>query len=388
MTGKQRILAALDGRRTDRIPIHHIQFSGDAAAKILGREAFVGGAYLQWQQINALWNGPDAHAEFLERRERDALAIAEACEHDLLRLHYWGWPAREVPTRRIDDRTFGFGDEATGYTLEYRPDVELLVRGDLRPVRQKPDPMSLTEYWIDGRLDEERRATAVGESALPLLLEDYARCIAAHPDYVLKLGTLTVFVDMQEACEMAAVGLWPEKFAELLMLRARRIAADLPALADAGLPANFAGMDICTQTGPTLSPAVFRDVVLPALKHIVDACHACGMKYVYGSDGNFWSLADMMFDDIGVDGWFEVDKLAGMDLRGLRARYPGVTLIGNIPVRVLHTGSRDEVIRETMGCLAVAHELGGVIVGCSNMIMPGTPAENIHAMLDCIRGNR
>ena len=41
-----------------------------------------------------------------------------------------------------------------------------------------------------------------------------------------------------------------------------------------------------------------------------------------------------------------------------------------------------------MDCLDVAHELGGVIVGCSNMIMPGTPIENIHAMLDCIRENR
>jgi hypothetical protein len=41
-----------------------------------------------------------------------------------------------------------------------------------------------------------------------------------------------------------------------------------------------------------------------------------------------------------------------------------------------------------MDCLAVAHELGGVIVGTSNMIMPGTPPANIMAMLDTIEKNR
>jgi uroporphyrinogen-III decarboxylase len=77
-----------------------------------------------------------------------------------------------------------------------------------------------------------------------------------------------------------------------------------------------------------------------------------------------------------------------MDLRKLRERYPSVTFIGNIRSQLLHKGSRDEVVRETENCLAVAHELGGIVVGVSNLIMPGTPAENIKAMLETIERNR
>ena len=77
-----------------------------------------------------------------------------------------------------------------------------------------------------------------------------------------------------------------------------------------------------------------------------------------------------------------------MDLRRLRERYPNVTVQGNIRVQVLHRGSQDDVVREVMDCLEAAHELGGVIVGASNLIMPGTPGRNIEAMLRTIEENR
>jgi uroporphyrinogen-III decarboxylase len=112
------------------------------------------------------------------------------------------------------------------------------------------------------------------------------------------------------------------------------------------------------------------------------------MGFFYGSDGNYWPVADDLFNHVGIDGWYEVDKSAGMDLRKLRQRFPHVTFIGNIPVQVLHRGTRDDVHRETMACLEAAHELGRIIVGCSNMMMPGTPPENIEYMLRLIGDNR
>ena len=95
-----------------------------------------------------------------------------------------------------------------------------------------------------------------------------------------------------------------------------------------------------------------------------------------------------MFNTAGIDGWLETDRSAGMDLRRLRERFPKVTFQGNIRSQLLHAGTRDEVVRETMDCLETAHELGGVIVGVSNLIMPGTPPENILAMLETIEKNR
>jgi uroporphyrinogen-III decarboxylase len=112
------------------------------------------------------------------------------------------------------------------------------------------------------------------------------------------------------------------------------------------------------------------------------------MKYFYSGDGNFWPVADSFFRHCRLDGYYETDRSAGMELRPLREKYPKATFVGNIRVQVLHRGTREDVIRETMDCLEAAHDLGGIIVGASNMIMPGTPPENILAMLETIEANR
>jgi hypothetical protein len=35
VTGRERILALFEGRRPDRVPVHHLQFSGHAARGIV-----------------------------------------------------------------------------------------------------------------------------------------------------------------------------------------------------------------------------------------------------------------------------------------------------------------------------------------------------------------
>jgi uroporphyrinogen-III decarboxylase len=173
-----------------------------------------------------------------------------------------------------------------------------------------------------------------------------------------------------------------------MMARAVRLAKDIPALAAAGLAINISGGDFCSSRGPSISPAAFHDIVTPALKVIVDACHAHGMYYFYTSDGNFWPVAEDMFNVAGVDGWLETDKSAGMDLRELRERFPDKTIMGNIRSQLLHHGTRDEVVNEVMECMEVAHDLGGVIVGVSNLMVTGTPPENVEALLKTIEENR
>jgi len=104
MTPKQRVMACIQGRKTDKVPVHHLQFSGYAAGIITGRECFVGGAYVQWKAIHSLWNDPDSYPAFRKRCEVDAVAVARACGHDLLRLHYWAGAAAG-PSRRLTTTT-------------------------------------------------------------------------------------------------------------------------------------------------------------------------------------------------------------------------------------------------------------------------------------------
>ena len=391
MNSKQRLLATIRGEPVDKIPVYHLQFSGHAASLILGREdVCVGGAHNQWLEMNALWRGEDAHAEYEARCESDAVAITEACGMDLLRLSYWRWGG-DRPTRKVDDRTFLFGHpDGCWFTMTYHPDVELLTRID------SPGGAGRAAGQSEPELDERAFAREVEE-----LEKQAAHCkvqtdpdealkaaVEKYPGYLVRHGGGAVCIGLKSTRELMGVALWPDLYARLMMARAKILAAHVPAMAAAGLDVNISGGDFCWARGPCISPEMFARVITPALKLLVDATHDAGMYYFYNSDGNFWPVADEMFNVCGVDGWMETDRSAGMDLRRLREMYPNATIVGNIRVQVLHRGTVDDVKRETKDCLRVAHELGRVVVGASNMIMPGTPPENVFAMLREIEENR
>ena len=383
MTSKERVLATIRGEPVDRIPVYHLQFSGHAASVILGRpDVCIGGAHNQWLEMNALWRGDEAHREFVERCESDAVAITKACGMDMLRLDYWRW--RDKPARKVDEHTFLFGDpDGRWYTMTYDPQIELFTRKDGPSAGREPAESEPSEAALISEAEElERRLSDTPADAGPDV-KLKAR-IEKYPDFLVRYGGGTAAVDMTDVAQLLAVAYWPEAMARLLMARARLLAAKMSSLRAAGLDVDIAGLDFCSAQGPCMSPGTFRRVVVPAMKVLVDACHGNGMYYFYTSDGNFWPVADDMFETAGVDGWMETDRSAGMDLRKLRERYPRVTIQGNIRVQLLHLGTQEDVRREVMECMEVAHELGGVLVGASNLIMPGTPPENIETLITTI----
>ena len=393
MTSKERVLATMTGEPTDKIQVYHLQFAGQVASVILGREdVCVGGEHLQRLEMNALWEGEEAHRAFEARCEEDAVAIAEACGHDILRLGYWRW--RRKPIEKIDDNTFVCempGGEIV--TMAYRPEIELFERtvksegGGKKAVTRLGEERPPTEEEVRR---EAERAEASAESYAPSSEPNAAlrADIEKYPDYLVRHGGGTVSVSMASTRELMAIAYWPELVARKMMARAVRLTKDIPALAAAGLDVNISGGDFCSSRGPSISPPAFHDIITPALKTIVDACHQHGMYYIFTSDGNFWPVAEEMFNVAGVDGWMETDKSAGMDMRELRERFPDKVFVGNIRSQVVHRGTAEEVVAEVMDCMEVAHDLGGVIVGVSNLIMTGSPPENIEALLRTIEDNR
>ncbi|HHW11155.1 MAG TPA: hypothetical protein GXX29_14430 [Firmicutes bacterium] len=387
LTPKERVLRCINGQPVDKIPVHHIQFSAHAAKAIMGREVLVGGAYLQWKEMEALWRGPEAHAEFEARCEEDAVALAKACGHDILRLSYWRWPKHKKPLNKLDEYTFVFQDPGgEPYKMIYDPEQELFTCEDSTgsiPLNQEK-PVTRESLLAEVLAEEAKTERYQPVKELPQLAGMYEK----YADYILKVGAGTIGINMKSVEELMAVIDWPDLYARKLMARAKRLAMDIPAYAAAGMRATFAVLDFCSPNGPIVSPALWSQVVVPALKVFIDACHSHGIYYFHCSDGNFWPVADAMFLEAGVDGWAEVDKSSGMDLHELRQAYPEVTLIGNIRSQVLHHGTLQDVEREVMACIEEAHRSGRIIIGVSNMIMPGTPAENILHMLDLIEKNR
>jgi len=355
---------------------------------LLGREVYVGGGIQQWREAAALWEGADAHVAFLQRSLADAFDLARALNHDILRLEYWRMPTQ--PTQKIDEYTFRYGHKESvtpgpspsergerWRVMRFDPETELYQVIDQSPVEE------VTFQHIERNLESQERASAENPRTQPdvsgtaALMEQYGK------EYVVRVsgGGLSIPYDQ---VWLEAVALRPDLVARHLDLQVERAIRHISGLAQIGVKFIFGGGDFAANEGTFYSPKAFHELMLPRLQQIAEACHRHGIYYLFASDGNLWPVADDLFGGSGVDGYYEIDRRAGMDVRRLREQYPNLILIGNISSHTLHLGTKSEVIAETLSCLEEARRSGGVIVGVSNYMLPGTPEENLRAMMETI----
>jgi uroporphyrinogen decarboxylase len=141
------------------------------------------------------------------------------------------------------------------------------------------------------------------------------------------------------------------------------------------VPKDFAWTD---DLAVSLSAATFRDVVLPferRLRFHFDgrtSLHMCGK-----SD----HLLEIFRDDLAIQ------ELQGfgyeVDLDRIGAAMGGrVVLIGNVNPMLIHAGTPDEVRLATRRVIEKLGPRGGLIVQDGNNIPPGSPLENINAMME------
>lgn len=378
----ERVAAAFAGEPTDRVPIHHIGFSSRAASVILEREAYVGGGIQWFREASALWAGPEAHAEFVERSFTDAVELARATDQDLIRSQYWR-RYHEKPSRRIDERTFFYGDPEGAYWVRrFDPETELYQTIDQAPERERT-------------LDDLERQVERGEKTIndyvprEALFADAlrARTYFQH-ERAVRCGGVNLSIPYDPPIWLEATMERPGLVARYLDLQATLSCRNAARAGELGLPYLFGGGDFATNQGPMYSPRTFHDLMAPRLARISAACRAHGAKHLFGTDGNVWPVADDLFGASGVSGYYEVDVRAGMDLRRLRERFPHLTLVGVISSQTLHLGTKEEVVKETLTALETAQELRGILVGCSNQVVAQTPPENLLAMIETIRTNR
>lgn len=379
MQPAQRVAAAFAGERTDRVPIHHIGFSAHAASVVLGREAYGGGGGLWFHEACALWSGGDAHAEFLARNFEDSLELALLTDQDLVRPVSW---RRYVtrPTRRINEYTFLYGDPDAEYrVLRYDPPSELYQ------VVEQSRKSATTIEDIAEQVRTQEESIDQYEPSEALFAEALQARDRFDGTHAVRCGGVGLHIPYDPVVWLEATVERPDLVARHLDLQVARSCKNAERAAGLGLRYLFGGGDFATNQGPMYSPRVFHELMLPRLIRISQACRDCGVKHLFGTDGNVWPVAADLLGASGVDGYYEIDGRAGMDLRQLRERFPQVTLVGNVASQTLHLGTKEEVVAETRAALAAAKELGGILVGCSNQIVAQTPPENLWAMIETIR---
>ncbi|MFH1969544.1 MAG: uroporphyrinogen decarboxylase family protein [Verrucomicrobiota bacterium] len=147
-----------------------------------------------------------------------------------------------------------------------------------------------------------------------------------------------------------------------------------------GVEVIVLGDDYAGKSGPFMSPAHFREYIYPGLKRVVQTCKQAGARVIKHSDGDLWKLLDMIVES-GVDALGPLEPLPTMRLSRIKAAYPKVTVVGNIDVALLSTGTADQVRQRTRECLADAAPGGRFILSSGNSIASSVQPELYRTMV-------
>jgi uroporphyrinogen decarboxylase len=143
--------------------------------------------------------------------------------------------------------------------------------------------------------------------------------------------------------------------------------------------------DLAHNPGPLMSPKHYDEFIGPYHKEICDRVHRNGGKIIKHSDGNLEPLMPALIA-AGFDGIHPIQPQC-MDIKEIKKDYGKRTcLLGNIDCSFLLVfGSPDEVRQNVRDTIAAAAPGGGYIISSSNSIHPGCKPENYLAMVDAAR---
>jgi uroporphyrinogen decarboxylase len=151
--------------------------------------------------------------------------------------------------------------------------------------------------------------------------------------------------------------------------------------ADAGADLVIDCTDYCLKEGPFYSLWVYRELIFPYLKMLVDAAHKKGMYYIQHTDGNIWPILDELVAT-GIDALHSVDPSAGMKLQEVKECYGDkIAICGNVDAATtMAYGTLEQVMEEARQCIRDAAPAGGYFLTTSNCIYKGVPPVNAIAL--------
>ncbi|MBK8858208.1 MAG: hypothetical protein IPN11_11200 [Opitutaceae bacterium] len=370
----ERCAATLRCEPADRAPAYIPAIACDVSSAILGRTAYTGTGSVRYAEVAAWARGAAAHAEFEAQLIEDLVEIHRVLDVDVLRMP---WRMNERPDAQLDQFTFRFGPESGEHTIwQYTP-----ATADFSPVYESPR-VDAPEVRLRKRLVHLEKIAAdpmpLARASLAPALDLWRRF--GEEFYVCSAGAgIGVGYDPDDLELMITE---PDLLRQQCLLQAEYAIAVGKALLETKLPLVMAGGgDLAGTQGPIYSPAMFRAMVLPGYVKALEALNQLGVHYYFRSDGNLWSLMDMLFTEAACPGFGETDRDATMTVAAVRARFPRMVIWGNMSSSLLLDGTAAEVRAQAQATIAEAGGRG-YFQGCSNAIVHGTPVANVRAMFE------
>jgi uroporphyrinogen decarboxylase len=332
LSSEERLIRTLQGKDVDRVPT----FEWMIDKKV----------------IQALTPGLDTE-EFIYKMGLDAVCVdcdyeKERIEGDLIRDE-WGMIKRD-----------------SGQIHSMPVDGPIRTMKDLENYRA-PDPYKQGRYDSIERALEEHK----GNKAVILHLND----VFSIPSRLMPFDQFMMLL-MDE----------PETVKALIDISVETNLAMAEEAVKRGIQIVYTGDDYAYNSGPMISPLLFREIFYPGLKRVMGGYKDLGLLVIKHTDGNIMPIIDMIINS-GIDCLDPIDPVAGMDLAHIKKNYGSkIAVKGNVDcAHTLTFKSVEETVQETKQCLEIGMEGGRYIISSSNTIHSEVKPENYQAMLDTIR---
>lgn len=352
MTSRERILAALDRRQPDRVPMWDTQF---------------------WPETIDRWRNEGLPAGVAPVGYFGLDSVA--CINDLFD------PSLQVREQTLEQTgAYRIGIDRYGKTVKewlhsYNPPSILApgirdredwrrVRGALLAADEKFNNPSAEREYARARSADEFLAITPAEPVWFVIqltmgyehgLKTMARdaelvgdMVAAYTDYLLAMLALT----FQRGYRFDALWFWS---------------------------------DLCYRGGLLFSPRAARKLAAPHWRRLGDFAHQHGMRFLFHCDGNVQDLLPLLID-AGCDAVHPLEARAGNDVRDYKRLYGDrMSFIGNINADVIATNDRERIEREVAEKIPIAAEGGGYIYHIDHSVPPTVSLESYRWLLECVR---
>jgi uroporphyrinogen decarboxylase len=164
----------------------------------------------------------------------------------------------------------------------------------------------------------------------------------------------------------------PEWVQEMVMTYTRFTLMHLETLfAEEGAPdAMFFGEDMGFKEKPFMSPAMYREIMLPGHTRLFDYAHSVGCPVIVHSCGYVEPLVPGLIE-AGMDCLQALEVKAGMDMRRLQAQHgDAIAFFGNMDVRALISNEHAQIDAELESKLPVILGNGGRYLLMSDHSIP------------------
>jgi uroporphyrinogen decarboxylase len=322
MRPRERVLAALDHREPDRVPLFEVWLDNDELVAEIG--------------------GGDAERTYVELG-LDCIAL----------------PTRNLP----GSNAWGDGVDEWGRVWKkgwYAGGV-LQTEADLE---NYSPPLELVDRCFDVSRSREVRGQYPDHCLI------YGSHIAPFTSAYLAMGMEQFFVALLKRPAFAQ---------RLLENRTDWCIAMFQKAVDLGAEVLVLGEDAAHSGGPMISPEMWKEFVLPHHKRIVEEVP---VPVLWHSDGDILPLLPLAVE-VGFAGVHSLEPDSGIDLAQVKREFgQDLVLVGNVEASVLCGSDLDAIHREVRRCMSQGAPGGGYMFSTCSSIFKGM---NLEAVIEMYR---